>query len=330
MESPSSELALQEAQKIGFNASAQERFGEAWGKDITSTSQAEWHSLVTSCANSQNPTLRLWGLGRLVEAGEQDKVETYGSLMAGMLESFKKGDPDWRNSPLAGPATLPGASWQIRRESPFWKFFKKQVLVEGDKVALERLYAIWSWNGSMEDKDTMTELASHLASSSAAGTAESSPWDDPRFWMVMDWLCEYGDRADWDRITALFPKGSKANKDATSIYGDLKDMPAFWGPACSSRNSSFNQKVRPVLRFSMHLLRDEWAKKLAVRGRFEFKVCTGHDGKTSRCRPWPSPWVAAATLTGVHQISSWVSVYPGIEKDKWPADFPSVTGFVLK
>lgn len=328
IESPGAEEAFKEAEKLGFDPATVERFWTAWRKDITSANQPEWRPLVESCANDQNTSLRLWGLARLVEAGRQDKIEPYGALMVQMLASLKKGDPDWRDSAFQGPARLPGAGWQIRRDSPFWASFGKLVLSNDDGVVLARLYAIWSWNGSVQDKETIAKLASQIARSTAPA-AEASPWDDPRFWMVMDWLCEFGERSDWELITGLWPKEAGLYRAADDIYGNLKEIPAFWGPACSSHEGLPLPKVRPVLHFSFRLVRDEWAKRLNSRGRFEFDVCIGHDGKTSRCRPQPAPWASAATITGARYVSSWVFIYPGIEKNEWPESSSSIASFVL-
>ena len=315
IESPISQAALKEAVKLGFDPSTQERFWSAWRQDVTSASHPEWHALVLSCARSEDPCLRLWGLARLVEAGDPGAVEPYGKLMAAQLDAFRTGDPDWRRSLLAGPESLPGASWEIRRDSPFWKTFWASLDRATDLEALRRSYAIWSWNGAPEDRDALLGVMSRLGADSSPG---SDAWGDPRFRMVMDWLCEFGERADWDRITAMLPKGSGAFLEASRLYEDLKESPDFWGPACPDKGANALSGPRPVLRSSGRLFREAPAKKLETRGRFGFEICIGHDGRPSRCRPTPAPWAAEAATTGVRYISSWVFNYPGVERARWP------------
>ena len=318
-----------ELKQIGFDETTQDRFWVARKKDITSASQPEWRPLILACLDHKDPRLHAWALARLVEAGELDRVEEYSAFMGAQLESFKTGDPDWRHATLNGPPTLPGTQ-QIAQESPYWVYFGKALLSERDPAALMRLYAVWCWNASMRDKDLVLELASRLAPATETSGHEVSPWSDPRFWMVMDWLCEFGAREDWGAVLARLPKGSQASNAAADLQASLSEYPAFWGAGCEIATPALSLRVHPVIKYSRRYFKDDWVEKLNPRGRFSFTVCTDHKGETSRCRPWPSPWVAAATPSCVKQISSWVSVYPGLDRDKWPQAYQTVTEIVLK
>lgn len=327
IQNPVSQTALKEAEQLGFDAAAQERFWTDWRKDITAASRPEWRDLIVSCAKSPDPCLRLWALARQVEAGDVAALQAYGKRMAEQLASFQVAEPDWRLTILTGPDGLPGASWQIRRDSPFWKAFPERLAQRMDRDSWAQLYAIWSWNGAPEDRDAMTDLARRLADDPFH---ESSSWEDPRFRMVMDWLCEFGERADWDRITGLWPKDSAAFQEASRLYEDLKGYPSFWGPVCASGKVSLLSGPRPVLRGSGRLFREALARKLGTRGRFGFEICIGHDGRLSRCRPVPAPGASAATTTGVRYLSSWAFSYPGVERARWPDASRMHTEFVLK
>ncbi len=318
--------ALEEAEKIGFNETRRERYWTEWRKDVTCSANSEWRPLVEACAHSKNLGLRSWGLARLVEAGDIAQFPEYADLIN---QSMMQPGKDWRTTFLdEGCIYLPGA-WQIRRESPFWALFKKTVMGEGGKGIRPELYAIWSKNSSYADRDLVSSLANEFGEKGFIPASPSvDPWLDLRFWMVMDWLCVFGDRNDWESILSRIQTGSSFFTASQKLYSELKNYPCFW--TLEEPHDQKDWNFPKASKTHGNLIPSELSKRLKKAGEFSFTLQIGPDGKVVRCRPNPELWVTAGTTMGIRGFSLWEFVYPKVQKDKWPKEGRFIGTFVLR
>ena len=174
----------------------------------------------------------MWALTRLVEAGVNARSpEWVGALTDHLLGTTQPGRG--RRDRIL-PFTLPAwpsvrvPVYRLHADSPFWADLETLVRsTEGQEVS-SGLYAVWCYHTRPEQRALILEVARQVKVHYGSKNRTPDPWNDPRFWIVLDWALAWGGPEDFQALEAALPVGA-ARADFRKRTDRLRAVPGFFG-----------------------------------------------------------------------------------------------------
>ncbi len=198
--------------------------------DIRAGAKTPWNEWLTELSASKNKTLKVWALTRLVEAGSYTK---FPELTEAMVQHVRGGTQG--GSGLVDSVLDKGLPWTfgysaptylIHEASPFWASLDATIRKDPERTVGGGFYTIWCYNTRPSQRDLIEEIARHIKSPLTAVNPHPDPWNDPRFWIVMDWAIAWGEQQDLDRLGQLIPEGP-ARREYIKRTKHLLNNPVF-------------------------------------------------------------------------------------------------------
>ncbi|MDR3682170.1 MAG: hypothetical protein P4L11_00470 [Geothrix sp.] len=321
----------------GFDATHLKGFLAARRADLTAGASGVWLPWLTGLSQGTSTNLSLWALARRAEAGDSSAYRPYQEALLLHLKGltvrrsgkvrFVAFDP-----PRTEAFDLPG-TFQPDPSSPLWTWFFNRISARKDMLVTPADYALWCYNTAPSQRQLILDLAAHVQDlpdkeAYDPGVLQGrrpSAWQDPRYWVVLDWLFSWGREADWQ--TAMDGIPMKDQPYFQVIFNALKNSTrSFNGSLEASRGA--DNRLNPLWTEPGDVFSHKWTQWTGSRLGFQLQrpdpfmlpapripvrfmtvlrseVTFGRDGKVSFVRPLPGPWVCVHALQEMHNLSRW-------------------------
>jgi protein TonB len=264
---------------------------------------------------------------RRVEAGDyQDYSAFQGAITEHLLGLSKPGsgrlDRVIVDPPFVRDLRMPGAL-RIDHESVFWRSLRKTLQESPDREVSTGLYSVWCHGTHPDQKDLILKVASHAEAKITLKNQDWDPWNDPRFWIVVDWAMAWGSREDFEDIQKALPAG-RQRSEFKRLVAKVERLPAFFStppPKPEAPRVSLKTASEPLadqdgsVEFSFTQIRimdqppaprypDE-AKARRMMTRLILMVTVDPQGIPTSCRPVPGPWLGFFGPVGIEYGMRW-------------------------
>jgi hypothetical protein len=316
-----------EAASLRFNKERVQAFLAARQTDLAAGRQPEWSAWLKGLEGTKNPSLRAWALARRVEAGD---LTAYQGLQASITEHLLgiskpgsgRSDRIITNPPSVAKVMMPDAL-SIDHGSGFWRSLRKTLMAAPDRKLDAGLYSVWCFGTHPDQRDLILELAEHVEAIPGIQNMQADPWNDPRFWIVLDWAMAWGTREDFAAIHAALKPGApkwafdRVARPMDGIQGFFTaTRPAVANPAPANTAALLEilAKEEPMhFDFSqMKVLEQppaprypEEAKLRKMMTHLVLTIVVDPEGRPVSCRPSPGPWLGFFAPTGVAYGMRW-------------------------
>ncbi len=196
---------------LGEGLARYDAFAAARKADIHAGAQIPWKAWLSELSASEKKTLKVWALTRLVEAGSYDKFQDLTEAMVQHVRGETQGKSGYYQSVVE--KNLPGVfgasapTFLISDASPFWASLDRTIREDPERAVGGGLYTVWCYNTRPNQRELIEEIARHIQSPLTIKNPKADPWNDPRFWIVLDWAIVWGEQKDFDRLGQLIPQG---------------------------------------------------------------------------------------------------------------------------
>ena len=319
-----------EGSLLGENLSRFDAFMAARKSDIRAGAKAPWNEWLSDLSASKNKTLKVWALTRLVEAGSYAKFPELTEAMVQHVRGTSQG-----GSGLAGSVLdkgLPGTfgpsapTFLIHEASPFWASLDSTIRKDPKRTVGSGFYTIWCYNTRPSQRDLIEEIARHIQTPITLKNMHPDPWNDPRFWIVMDWAIAWGEQQDLDRLGQLIPEGP-ARSEFVKRTRQLLANPVF--SSCKpptpldDRKWDVDSQLSPAAALGLDLpgmvdfsrvkvkhqpstLRyPPEARNRGVMGTNVIVIKLDTAGIPCQARPAPGPWLAFLAPASLDYAKDW-------------------------
>ena len=188
------------------------------------TSLLKW---LKDLSESSNPSLSAWAAARRLEAGDYSAFPTYEKRMFDHIYGISKPGSGRADAVVEDPPMLARAQ-TVERDSPFWGLFFHRIDKELDSPLDPGLYSIWCYGTRFEQRPEILKTASHVMTKVTVKNPNPDPWNDPRFWIVVDWALAWGKETDFQAIEKTLPEGLPRS-EFSKIHRCVGELPTFWG-----------------------------------------------------------------------------------------------------
>lgn len=298
--------------------------------DIRAGAKAPWDEWLSALSASKNKTLKVWALTRLVEAGSYAK---FPELTEAMVQHVR-GETQ-NGSGLAGSVLDKGLphsfgpsapTYLIHEASPFWASLDATIRKDPERMIGGGMYTLWCYNTRPSQKDLIEEIARHIQTPITLKNPHSDPWNDPRFWIVMDWAIAWGEKQDLDRLGHLIPDGP-ARTEFLKRTRQLLTNPVFssckpptplddrkWDPDSQlSPAAALGLDLPGMVDFSEVKVKHQpailrypqEAKNRRVMGTNVIVIKIDTAGIPCQARPAPGPWLAFLAPGSLDYVKDW-------------------------
>jgi len=302
-----------DAESLGFTEEKVKAFLSARESDLGAARRTKWSVWLRMLGTSNNPSLRAWALTRRVEAGDyQDYAAFQDAITEHLLGLSKPGsgrlDRVIIDPPFIRDLRMPDAL-RIDHDSGFWRSLRNTVRNSPDHEVNTGLYSVWCYGTHPDQKDLILEVASQAQAKVTLKNRELDPWNDPRFWIVVDWAMAWGSREDFEDIRKALPEGRQRSEFAR-LVAKMEGVPAFFStppPKPDPPRRSLKSALEPLankdgsVEFSFSQIRvmdqpsapryPEEAKARRMMTRLVLRVVVDPQGIPTSCRPVPGPWL---------------------------------------
>lgn len=321
------------SEALGFTADSLKDFLEARKADLSAARQPKWSDWLKRLAGSGSANLRAWALTRRVEAGSYEDFEAFQAAITEHLFGISKpgsgrDDRTITPPPFTGIRDMPDAL-HIDHRSAFWRSLRKTILGTPDRKLSPGLYSIWCYGTHPDQKDLILDLAAHVEAQPTVRTPTDDPWNDSRFWIVMDWAVAWGTREDLDAIRGALKPGLPrivfermiSKLEAIKGYFTTRALPGGFGSPSDLQQAPGNiqeprgQIPAPPEPFDFSQIKvdkfpappryPEEARNRKVMSVLVVDMVVDPEGKPVSCRPEPGPWLAFFAPTALEYAGRW-------------------------
>jgi hypothetical protein len=307
-----------EAGQVDIPKEGLAEFLQARQRDISAADLPEWSKWLGGLAVTPSKELRAWVLARRLEGGDTRWYPEYERMALDYVRTLsgtgtsndgvKDFPPNCR--PIPGPFHIDG-------RSNFWKTLEKAIRDDPNLRVTDGHYAVWCFNTRPEQRELVFDVAKNVLLKEG-GKGYPSPWGDPRFWIVMDWLYSWGSQEDFAKVQELLPKKTK------SVFAGLSKeasrLPGFFVNGQSALNQTLNTGFAHTIvreptgenemgEISVHapVIKSqppirEYPKRAMSMGLVTdigLEMLIGEEGRPTSCRPAPGPWLLFFAPTGI-------------------------------
>lgn len=323
--------AGKDAVEAGFTEPQVRAFLTARATDLRAGVREPWASWLRGLDRASNPSVKVWALARRLEAGELGVFTAFQTAAFDHTLGISKRESGRSGALVADPPGLCGLSMpptlRIHPESVFWRSFEK-TLREG---ALDQLgpaaYSVWCYGTYPGQRELVHLAASKVVPRPLPGRPEPSPWNDPRFWIVVDWAFAWGTREDFRFLEEALPKGPAREvfaglaRTAGELPGFLDQAPALLegegrshgAPAGSGKEPGNPSEPPLLITFSAIKVAHmpppppypAEAKLRRMMTHLHLMISIDREGKPIGVRPLPGPWMAFFAPAGISYAMNW-------------------------
>jgi hypothetical protein len=240
------------------------------------------------------------------------------------------------NPPMVTGFQIPDAL-HIDHKSIFWRSLRKTLQENPERSLTTGLYSVWCYGTDPDQKDLILELAAHIEPTVTLRNPNADPWNDPRFWIVVDWALAWGTQEDFDSIHGVMKQGE--GRDVfDSLIRRVKEIPGFMlAPLDHVMRQSIPKPAMDVLTkfakeaeetyplgapdfsqiagFDFSQIKvahqppapryPEEAKRRRMMTNLVLQIVVDPKGEPISCRPTPGPWLGFFAPTGVQYAMRW-------------------------
>lgn len=308
----------------GFTEDKVKEFLAARTRDLKAARVPEWAAWLKGLEASKGLNLRVWALCRQLEAGDLSVYGEFQRALGNHLYGISKplsghGDDVIEEPPVVRRFPIPGAL-RIDPESGFWLSLAK-TLRDSPAMALPpELYSVWCFSTHPSQRALILELASKVETPLSLRNQSADPWNDPRFWIVLDWAYAWGCEADFLAIGQAIPEGPQ-RAAWMKLFNAARALPAFFSqpaePFFNTRKADALPSDEPGksvdVDFSMIKVAHQpmappypsEAKARQMMTNLVLSISVNEQGLPVFCRPLPGPWLAFFAPAGIEFAMKW-------------------------
>lgn len=316
-----------DAASKGFTEARLAEFLGARRTDLTAAARAPWSDWLRGLESSTNPSLSAWALARRVEAGDLAAYPAYEAALAEHLLGITTPGSGRQDKVITRVPFSPGWGMPgplvLSPASSFWHSLRKTILERADRKVEPGLYNVWCWGTHPNQRDLILEVAAQVQALPTVSNRNPDPWNDPRFWIVTDWLLAWGSPADLEAIRGRLPsvharkaldRMVTALEEAPGYFKSQPRTPAEWeqdlrnaAPPQRDGQASRTWTVAPPQPLG-HARALRYPREAAGRGmmtHLTLEIAVDPEGKAQSCRPVPGPWLGFFAPEGCAYGLSW-------------------------
>lgn len=342
-----------DAASLGFTQERLSGFLKARRADLAAARQPEWSEWLKGLAQARQASLRAWALARRVEAGDYSDYIGFQNAITEHLNGISTPGGGWADKIVADPPKPPGLpmpdALRIDHESVFWRSFRKTLQSVPDRELSGNRYAVWCYGTHPDQKDLILDLATRVRAHATLKNPLADPWNDPRFWIVVDWALAWGRPGDFTDIRKALPEGLPTAAFDRVLHS-VEAVPGFFPgpPATKSGESPVfpgglpapnpDGEFHPTFQYSQIKVKHQprppaypkEAKARKLMTNLVMVVAVDPQGKPVSCRPVPGPWLGFFAPTGAAYGMRWTFVPAQFNGAAIPASFRLTMPFRLK
>ena len=285
----------------GFTPDRIQAYLEAWRISSVAPLPGAIRSWLKDLSESPVPSLSAWALARRLEAGDFTAFEAYQIRMFDHIYAISKPGSHKADAVLRDPPLL-ARTLAVDPDAPFWATYLKGLRSRIDEPMGAGLYAVWCYGTRPDQRALILEEAAHVKPAITITNPSLDPWNDPRFWIVVDWALAWGQESDFKTLAEALPQGP-ARSEFIRIHQRVGRLQGFWGivipPAQPSHVSEApfkagTNEVRPLLvkiqpRAPAY---PEEGKARRMMSVIQVALTVGADGVPLGAKLLPGPWLA--------------------------------------
>lgn len=305
---------------LGFTPERIQTFRKAPGAERGNQLDVTIQDWLKALSGASSPSLSAWALARRLEAGDSSVFPQYQRRMLDHLMGLSKPHSGQAETVIQEPVGLP-SPLRIAPGAPIWKAILDYVRSNADQPLDPGIYAVWCYGTALDQKDVILELAARTTAPMTLKNPHSDPWNDSRFWIIVDWAMAWGTEADFARIEAALPAGT-ARREFERLFQKVRSIRGFWGPQSggaqsgqkeptpagpatpvSPAQSSFSQMKVKLQPPPPAYPKEASARKMMTTLKVDLTIDT--NGVPIRARLLPGPWLAFFGPTAVEYSLDW-------------------------
>lgn len=260
---------------------------------------------------AKTPSVRAWALARRLESGDFEAFNDYRQRMMEHLAGLSRPRVGPSDQAIQSPPYLPSAL-VIDQASPFWPSFQVTLRNALNEPLDASVYAVWCYGTAPNQRALILEEAAKVYAKVTPRNPKADPWNDPRFWIVADWVLAWGTAEDYAAIIQALPAGP-ARFEMEHIQDQVIKLTVKWPPQGSIqvpealRSEAVEEPLGGGHRIqylrvkarSMLLAYPEIAARRRLTSSVTVDITVGVDGVPLRTQLRPGPWLGffgASTL----------------------------------
>jgi len=314
------------ASRLGFTPESLKAFLADRRADLSAARQPAWSAWLKGLEASTNPSLRAWALARRVEAGDYDAYPALQEAITEHLLGISKpgsgrSDRIITDPPWTGTFRMP-EPLRLDHASIFWRSLRKTLEASPERNLDGGTYAVWCFGTHPDQKDLILNLASQVQARPTVRNQQADPWNDPRFWIVLDWTITWGGRVDVETIrTALKEGPSRTAFDRViaplgaipGYFADSAPEPSDEAPPKSQTEPTPSAAMPVHFDFSQIRIKEQppaprypdEARQRKMMTNLIMDIIVDPEGRPVSCRPRPGPWLGFFAATGATYGLRW-------------------------
>ncbi|WP_257308802.1 energy transducer TonB [Geothrix fuzhouensis] len=323
------------ATQQGFTREQLEAFLADRQADLGAGRQPKWSAWLKGLEASSHPNLKAWALARRVEAGDYAAYPALQEALIAHLLGISRPGSGRDDRILTDPPTaalrgfLMPETLRLDHESVFWRSLRKTLQTTPDWNLDGGMYAIWCFGTHPDQKDLILELAARADAHPTVRNQASDPWNDPRFWIVLDWAIAWGTEADLGAIRSALKQGlpraafDRAIQPLEAIPGFFTTKPPVlletrqipYPPAGTPPSNSVSLPPTLPTTFDFSQIRvlhqppppsyPHEARARKMMTNLVLEIVVDPEGKPVSCHPRPGPWLGFFAPVGVAYGLRW-------------------------
>jgi outer membrane biosynthesis protein TonB len=224
--------------------------------------------------------------------------------------------------------------------SPFWALFRRHLQEKLGDPMDPATYAAWCYATSPDQLGLVLEQAAHVKPTVGKRNPAPDPWNDPRFWIVVDWAMAWGREAEFKALAEALPEGParEAFQQIQARAGGLRGFFGFTVPHASGANeASGDAPVRPMEFKNMKVKTAPPAPDYPPEALGRRLMTTVHlaltvsaEGEPLGARLQPGPWLALFGPTAYAYALDWRFEPATVNREPQAARFILTMPFKLK
>lgn len=316
-----------DAPSMGFTREQLVAFMAARVGDLTVGKQAPWSDWLKGLDRSHNPSLKAWALARRIEAGDYQAYPDFQQAVAEHVLGISKPWSGRTDKVLTDPPrtfTLPmPRTLAIDHDSVFWLSLRRTIQSTPRRQLEGGLYTVWCYGTHPDQRDLILELAAYVQTTVTTRNATPDPWNDPRFWIVVDWAMAWGLRDDFEAIRMALPRGApsaafdRVAREVEAVPGFFSSQPEpgpkWVPPGPVPPIPELSPEAPLLLDFSQIKIAHQPpppsypsdAKARRMMTNLVMEIVVDSQGKPVSCRPEPGPWLGFFAPTGAAYGMKW-------------------------
>jgi hypothetical protein len=288
-------------------------------------------------SKAKGPSLQAWALARRLESGDFAAFNDYRKRVMVHMAELSRPRTGPSDQALQDPPYLP-SPLVIAPESPFWPAFQTTLRASLAEPLDASVYAVWCYGTAPNQRALILEEAAKVNLKVTPWNPKADPWNDPRFWIVADWVLAWGAPEDYAALAKALPAG-QARFELERIQERVQKLTVTWPPQGSIRVPESlraqapggDPRVQPlrVKARSTLLAYPEGAKRRKLTSSVTVDVTVGVDGVPLRTQLRPGPWLGFFGASTLADTLGWRFEPARIDGVPHPAIYHHTVNYII-